>query len=143
MNYIEEICAECNNYFSREEQRHIGTFKIQDGNLTPSDFLKAGQYFRIVGSALNDGVYQVPTSDLVDEEFDGAVWAMNVPKAVVELAKEVETYMSGEGGKISPFISESFGGYSYTKATNSKGVLASWQDVFSSRLNKWRRIRVL
>lgn len=143
MNYIEEICAECNNYFSRGEQRHIGTFKIENGNLNPSDFLKSGQYFRIVGSALNNGVYQVPATDLKDEEFNGGVWAMSVPTAVIELAKELEAYQTGEGGKISPYISESFVGYTYTKATNSKGVLASWQDVFGSRLDKWRRIRVL
>lgn len=40
-------------------------------------------------------------------------------------------------------IPASFGGYSYSKATNASGVAVGWQDVFKSRLNTWRRIGAL
>lgn len=143
LDIVNEICAECNNYFSRGSDRHFGKFAIKNGELSPIEFIKPGQYYRIVGSMFNDGVYQDTSMDLIDEEFDGAVWAMNVPPAVIAIAQEVLEYQKEAGNKPSPYISESFGGYSYTKATNSKGILAGWLDVFGSRLNRWRRIRVL
>lgn len=55
---------------------------MQDGGIT-LPFLQEGQYFRVVGSVFNDGLYQYPTKDMIDEIFDGAVWALAVPKAVL------------------------------------------------------------
>lgn len=136
---LSEICAELRNYFSPEEHRHCGRFAISEGRLSV-DFLKNGQYFRIVGSALNDGVYQYPASSLVDEEFVGAVWAMSLPPSLIALSEEIEAFQQNE--KPSAFTSESFGGYSYTKATDSNGAAASWQTVFAKRLNQYRRIHL-
>ena len=46
---------------------------------------------------------------------------------------------------MSPFTSESFGGYSYSKSSGSGGngeaQALSWQRQFQSSLNKWRKIR--
>ena len=40
------------------------------------------------------------------------------------------------------FTSESFGGYSYTKATDSAtGQPATWETVFRSQLNPYRKLR--
>lgn len=135
---LTEICAELRNYFVTKI--HGGTFEIVGGKIVPSDFLQDGQYFRITGSLFNDGVYQFPASDLTDEVFTGAVWAMAVPPAVIALAAEIEAFQHSDAGKPSPYISESFGGYSYTRATGSNGGVASWQTVFAKRLNKWRKI---
>jgi hypothetical protein len=136
---LSEICAELRNYFVVPDGVHRGTFKIKDGMIAPLDFLQEGQYFRIVGSVFNDGVYQYPANDLTDETFDGAVWALAVPHEVVKLAEEIEAYTKTEAAKPSPFVSESFGGYTYQKASD-KGGSNSWQSVFSKRLNRYRRI---
>lgn len=138
---LTEICAEIRNYFVMEI--HEGTFEIVGGNIEPLDFLKTGQYFRIVGSALNNGVYQYPSADMTDETFEGSVWAMAVPPSVVALADEIKEYVESDAGKLSNFTSESFGGYSCSKATDSNGAPLSWEKVFANRLNKYRRLSVL
>lgn len=140
---LDEICAEIKNYFCSEQDVHYGTFEIVGGSVSPLDFLKAGQYFRIVGSTYNDGVYQYPTSELTDETFVGSVWAMRVPPAFIALSEDIKAYNESEAAKPSAYTSESFGGYSYTKATDSNGVAASWQTVFAKKLNKYRRLRIL
>lgn len=137
---LEKMCAECRNYFVSNIR--FGIFKIEDGAIEPLDFLQEGQYFRIVGSVLNDGVYQYPSSDLVDETFDGAVWAMSVPPSFIALSAEIKDWQDKDG-KPSAYTSESFGGYSYTKATNAKGQVATWKEVFASQLNTYRRMSIL
>ena len=138
---LTEICAELRNWFVVPNGVHIQTYTISGGSIAPLDFLKDGQYYRVVGSALNDGVYKNDGCGvLTDEEFDGAVWAMSVPPAVVALAAEIEEYNKSDAGKASPFTSESFGGYAYTKATDANGAPISWQKAFASRLNKWRKL---
>ena len=135
---ITEICAEIRNYFVKEI--HTGQFKISGGSIAPLNFLKDGQYFRIVGSDLNDGVYQYPASNLTDEAFYGAVWAMSVPPSFVALCTEIKDFIESDAGKASPYISENFGGYGYTKATDENGAPIGWQKAFASRLNKWRKL---
>ena len=135
---LTNLCAEIRNYF--ETEKRFGTFTISDGSISPSNFLQSGQYYRIVGSVFNDGVHRHPAHDLTDETFDGAVWAMAVPPAVVELAAEIEEYNKSDVGKPSPFTAESFGGYSYTKATDANGAPIGWQKAFAGRLNKYRKL---
>ena len=119
-------------------QIKVEKFTIEGGNITPSDFLKENDYYRIIGSRFNDGLYQYPNSDLTDEEFDGAVWVMRIPPAVITLAQDIEKYAQSDAGKQSAYVSESFGGYSYTKATNSNGTPQSWRQVFEDELSVWR-----
>ena len=135
---LTNLCAELRNYF--ETEKRFGTFTISDGSISPSNFLQDGQYFRIVGSVFNDGVYQYPATSLTDEVFEGAVWSMAVPPAVIDLAAEIEEYNKSDAGKASPYTAESFGGYSYTKATDANGAPIGWQKAFASRLNKWRKL---
>ena len=137
---LTEICAELRNYFEVPNGRHFGKFEISGGSIAPLDFLQEGQYFRIIGSVFNDGVHQYPASDLTDEVFHGAVWAMAVPPTLIALTAEIEEYNNSDAGKPSPFSSESFGGYSYTKATDASGEPISWQKAFASRLNKYRKL---
>ena len=137
---LTEICAELRNWFVVPNGVHIQTYTISGGSIAPLDFLQEGQYFRIIGSVFNDGVHQYPAADLTDEVFHGAVWAMAVPPTLIVLAAEIEGYNKSDAGKPSPFTSESFGGYAYTKATDENGAPISWQKAFASRLNKWRRL---
>ena len=137
---LTEICAELRNYFEVPNGRHFGTFTISGGSIAPLDFLQEGQYFRIVGSKRNDGLYQYPSAELTEEEFNGAVWVMRVPPAIVTLAQQYKEELEKESGKPSAYISESFGGYSYTKATNSKGVPLNWEHLHTDELNQWRII---
>ena len=137
---LTELLAEIRNYFEVPNGRHFGKFTISGGSIAPLDFLQEGQYFRIVGSVFNDGVYQYPATSLTDEVFEGAVWAMAVPPTLIALSAEIEEYCKSDAGKASPYASESFGGYSYTKATDANGVPIGWQKAFASRLSKWRRL---
>lgn len=147
---LTELCQELRNWF--ELKKHFGTFKIEGGQLTDSSFLQDGQYFRIVGSVFNDGVYQNDLSNpevLTDEEFRGAIWAMAVPPTVVALSDKIDEWQAMYGGvgsqNLSPFQSESFGGYSYSKGSGGSGSgngssVPTWQSTFADELSRWRKI---
>ena len=137
---LTEICAELRNWFVVPNGVHIQTYTISGGSIEPLDFLQDGQYFRIIGSVFNDGVHQYPAYDLTDEVFHGAVWSMAVPPAVIDLAAEIEEYNKSDEGKASPYISENFGGYGYTKATGSNGKVLTWKSVFADALNRYRKL---
>lgn len=143
---LTELCQELHNWFDRD--RFFGTFTIEGGVLTAPGLVD-GQYYRIVGSVFNDGVHQYgePTDTLEDETFNGAVWALGIPKAVIDLSAEIDAwrdkYEGADSAAMSPFNSESFGGYSYAKSragTSSGSGASGWQGVFASRLNMWRKI---
>lgn len=141
---LTELCQELHNWFDREQ--HTGTFTIENGNIT-ADFLADGQYYRIMGSVFSDGVHQYPSSELRDETFEGSVWALAIPAPVIKLSTEIEAwrgkYENADSAALSPFTSESFGGYSYTKGSGSSdgsGGGASWQSAFRAQLNRWRKI---
>lgn len=149
---IGEICAEIRNYFVKDGDIHIGDWEISNGTISPAlDF--PTDYFRIVGSRLNDGVHRVfelEHSLLIDEKFHGAIWIMSVPTEFILLANEIEAWQKKNGSvnsvNMSPFQSESFGGYSYSKGAGSSGAGSSvptWQKQYASRLNRYRRIREL
>ena len=65
---------------------------------------------------------------------------MAVPPTLIAISAEIEEYNKSDAGKASPYTAESFGGYSYTKATDANGAPIGWQKAFASRLNKWRKI---
>ena len=138
---LTDICASIRNYFCQDSDKHFGRFTISGGSIAPLDFLQEGQYFRIIGSVFNDGVYQYPATSLTDEVFEGAVWAMALPPSIIALSAEIEEYNKSDAGKPSPYASESFGGYSYQKFTDGNGGDGSrWQKAFASRLAKWRKL---
>ena len=137
---LTEICAELRNWFVVPNGVHIQTYTISGGSIAPLDFLQEGQYFRIIDSVFNDGVHQYPAADLTDEVFHGAVWAMAVPPALIALSAEIEEYNKSDAGKASPYISENFGGYGYTKATGSNGKVLTWKSVFADALNRYRKL---
>lgn len=136
---LEQILMDTNNLFVAPDGRHAGEYSIKGGSIA-LDFLAPGQYFWIKGSVFNDGLHVYPAADLTDEDFDGVVIAMAVPRALIALADEIKAWVD-KNGQESPYTSESFGGYSYSKATNSQGLAVGWRDVFRSRLNPWRKIK--
>lgn len=137
---LSELCKELRNWF--EKEKIFGTFTITDGTIQIPD-AQDGQYIRICGSVFNDGVYQYPVFNLKDETFKGAVWLMAVPQDVISLSDDVDAWKTKYADvMLSPYQSESFGGYSYTKASASTSGSANvtWQGVFADRLSHWRKI---
>ena len=136
---LEQVLRHLNNWFLVEI--HEGTFTVENGSIT-LPFLLTNQYFRIVGSVFNDGLHQYPAVDLTDETFTGSVWALAVPKAVIDLSVEIEAWQEKNGeASVSPYQSESFGGYSYSKATDAEtGGAVTWQSAFKQQLSAWRKI---
>jgi len=140
---LEQVLGHIHNWF--QVGIYPGEYTIQDGGIT-LPFLQDGQYFRIVGSVFNDGLHRYgPDMELLqDETFDGSVWALAVPRAVVDLAGEISAWQEKYKDTVeSPYTSESFGGYAYTKAGGAGDSTGSggWQAAFRSRLNQWRKVR--
>lgn len=132
---LDEICGSIHNYF--ESDVLSGEFEIVGGSIALD--LKDGQYFRVVGSAFNDGVWCYPAVEMIDETFDGEIWAMNVPRDFLKIANEIKDWQT-TNGNVGAYQSESFGGYSYQRATNGNGKAVGWQDAFSDRLKRWRKL---
>lgn len=134
---VGEVCAEIRNYFVASDGIHTDTFTVKNGAIL-LPFLADGQYFRIVGSVFNDGVYHYPAANLTDETFDGCVWAMAPTKEFLTVVDEINDYARTDAAKATPYKSESMGGYSYTMRDGADP--ASWQSVFRRRLNRWRKL---
>ena len=141
---LESVLIHLKNWFVVPGGIRSGIYTIANGEIE-LPFLQNGQYYRICGSVFNDGLnrYGDPGSILTDETFNGTVWALAVPNAVVRLADDIAEWQNKNGEAVaSPFNSESFGGYSYTKATDSTtGAQATWETVFRARLNPYRKQR--
>jgi hypothetical protein len=174
---ISEVCHEVKNWF--DYARIFGRFKIEEGKLRfldnsasiPSDLgLQDGQYYRIVESVFNDGVWQYhkpkeenaeeetetpetseepeEIEELRDEEFLGGVWLMAVPRDFLKKVDEIIAWEKKYGGvdsfAQSPLSSESFEGYSRSKASGGSGsggsTAITWKNNFASDLDKWRKI---
>lgn len=156
MRMLTEICQYLKNWFNRRPDgsdypKYFGEFEIADGELV-TDQLAVGQYYRVMGSLFNDGVHRYGEGNLTDETFDGAIWSMGVPAEILKLADDVtawqEEYGAVGSANMSPYASESFGGYSYTKASGRSGSSGAssasdsgtWQAAFYARLAPWRKI---
>lgn len=140
---LEQVLTYLNNWFLVD--LHEGTYTIENGSIA-LPFLQPGQYFRILGSVFNDGLYRYGDAEgLTDETFDGVIWALAVPRSVITLSEEIAEWQEKNKDAVnSPYTSESFGGYSYTKAAGgSNGAALTWQSVFSTRLNAFRKPREL
>ena len=146
---LSQICLYLKNWFTYNQSKYFGLCTISGGQCDIAvNNIQTGQYYRIVGSVFNDGVYKRGSEELVDEEFDGAIWAMAVPSDVIELAADIAAWQAKYGGtdseNMSPYQSESFGGYSYTKSSggsaNSDSSVPTWQSVFADRLRRYKKI---
>lgn len=140
---LEEVLSYLRNWFIMQNGIHNQEYSIEGGVLT-LPFLQDGQYYRIIGSVFNDGVYQYGDgTPLKDETFSGAVWALAIPRAIIKLAEDIAAWQEKNAAVVeSPYASESFGGYSYSKNSGVSGENGgiSWQSVFAYRLNTWRKV---
>lgn len=146
---LEMVCAHIHNYFevdSISNTRLItqGTFTIANGTIE-LPFLVPGQYFRIFGSKLNDGVHLYPDTEMIDETFTGAIWEMRPPQSFLQLCDEIEGWLTTYGDAMrNPYQSEEMiGVYRYTKMTSGKvsgEFIATWQNAYRAQLNEWRKL---
>ena len=145
---LTEICQYLKNWFNRGQKQLFGEFTIQDNQLNISD-IQTGQYYRIVGSVFNDGVHKKGSETLINETFNGSIWLMAVPQDVVALANEIADWQSKygttESENMSPFQSESFGGYSYSKSSGGSASATSssvptWQAVYADQLRRYKKL---
>lgn len=147
---IDEVCAYLHNYFNEDpvtDRKLIypGKYTIENGSIT-LPFLIEGQYFRVFGSKLNDGIHIYGQDELFDETFDGVIWEMRVPKRFLELVAEIEAWMDKYGDVMkNPYQSEDvIGVYRYTKMTTGKvtgDYIATWQNAYKQQLKEWQKMR--
>ena len=139
---LDEICGYLHNFFV--DEIHEGTYTVANGGIDLP--LLTGQYFCVRGSVFNDGVWQYPATGMASETFTGEIWAMAVPAAVMSLANDIEEWMSAyaDSNLTSPFTSESFNNYSYTRAQGASAdggyAPVTWQNIFGARLARWRKL---
>jgi len=121
---LTEICQYLHNYFDYE--RHIGDISIVGHEVFCNGEqieIEEGQYFALFRNRIPLGVFQA--DELTDKTFTGAIWLMDVPKAILDANTWAETWKAKNGAadsmSNSGFQSESFGGYSYSKGTNKNG----------------------
>ena len=137
---LEEVLTYIHNWFRRTA--YLNDWEVSDGSLD-LPFLKEGQYYRILGSTFNDGLHQHPAT-LTDESFHGEIWSLAIPQQIIDLSNEIDDWKSKNGDAAdSPYQSESFGGYSYSKGSRSDTdaeLLSGWQAAFNSRLIPWRKL---
>lgn len=137
------ICANLKNYFLRD--KYGGTFNVVSGTAPLSNLL-TGQYFRIVGSVLNDGVWQNTAEDLAhlqNETFEGEIWSMAIPRDFLELCGEIDDFnakIEEMSTSWTGFSSESWNGYSYSISSSAPDFILQKQANIKSRLNGYRRI---
>ena len=80
----------------------------------------------VLGVISDTHIRTMPTSGRIDREWS-------------------DKYLGVDSAAMSPFNSESFGGYSYSKSGGSSSsgnvdLSGTWQGAFADRLNNWRKI---
>lgn len=148
---LEQVLWHIHNWFERE-QIPVSTCCIDDGSLPTSitDRMLDGQWYRIEGSYLNDGLHKNPDTELSDETFSGTITLLAIPKPLLAVAEEISVWVAlnrkaTQQAAASPYQSESFDGYSYSirsdlTANSASGGLTGWQAAFASQLNPFRKI---
>ena len=143
VNTVCEVMRYCANFF---EHGYIDAdFTVsEDGVLSPIDGIVSGQYVAVQGSTLHDGVYRIEGGRLdagsafvPAEVFSGRIWLLHPPADFLNVCRMVEAFENASGKVNGPFQSESFGAYSYTRASGANGGLLTWQEAFSSRLRPY------
>lgn len=145
---LEDILWHIHNWFIRDEFSVSGC-TIANKSLPDSIDIPDGVWYRIQGSYLNDGMHLKGAKDegLTDETFDGTITTHVMPQALLRTAEEVSSWVAKYGEAYdSPYQSESFGGYSYSKKQGASGggsaapPQSGWQSVFAGRFTKWRKL---
>ena len=142
---MEEILNYINNYFAISKEEN--TFNINNNAITVRGNYLQGQYIKLEGSVLNDGIYKVETladntitiTGAINEEFKGTIYGLAIPKEIIGLSKKFEEQKEKIVNSI--YDSESFGEYSYTLAKTEKGTLYTAIDTVKNDLRKYRKLK--
>lgn len=140
------VMAECRNHFPIACT--AGRMRLEGGVLRLPDALPACRYVYLEGG-LQTGVWEAKSAleGLLltrdgqapeDEAFCGRVFCLRPPISFLSLAEAAEAY--SEKAPTGPFVSESFGGYTYTRASGSGGRPLTWQDALRPHLDVFRRM---
>lgn len=138
---IEQVLRYLNNYFivGSEVGLEVESNGVVVGN---SSSFVAGQYIWIMGTLLNDGIYQIGEVDgstlsifgLLPEPTVHTIHAMAIPKALQEVIKQIEKFNTINPAAVQ---SESLGDHSITYAGQG-----GWQAAFSAQLTPWKKIKM-
>ena len=141
---LEQVLGSIHNWFTRDTYDVSGC-EIADGQLPASISIPDGVWYRIQGSYLNDGMHLKGDEGegLTDETFDGTITTHVIPKALLSIVQEITDWNAEYGANAnSPYQSESFGGYSYSKGSWFAGQsgVSGWQAAFAGRFRQWRKL---
>ena len=102
-------------------------------------------YIGIEGSTLHDGVYKYTDdalegadADLPAETFKGRIWLLAPPRSFVSMCERISEY--DDKNPAGALQSESFGDYSYTRASGGNGKAATWQQAFATQMFGYRKM---
>lgn len=126
------------NYFERECIE--GEFAIRGGVVTPA---VSAPYIYISGSTSHDGLKKmhggaIEADNHPDETFTGRVWMLHPPDDFIALCESISAY--NYANPVGALMSETLNEYSYTRQSNGRGGVNSWQDAFASSLVPYRRM---
>ena len=124
------------NGYSIEVDGIIGSF---------SATYQVGQYVNIQNSVLNDGTYKISAvsgskltldATLIAEtnNEDICLWGLRLPKGLLDLATDIETYVSSQTTKAD-VMSESQGNRSVSYKDGS-----NWKSAFKTQLSQYRSV---
>lgn len=143
---LEHVLGSIHNWFQRDSFG-VKECSVTDGALPASVPIPDGVWYRIQGSYLNDGMHLKGDSEegLVDETFSGTITTHVIPKALLAIVEEASQWNAKYGAESSsPYQSESFGGYSYTKKSGSSSSSgpekSGWEAAFAGRFVQWRKL---
>lgn len=138
---VYEVLKYLRNFFPGER------WTLQDEEITEGEIplpgLQKGDMFLIEGSRRNDGVHVYGSAGLYGDTISGIATEICVPDNLTRLIGEINEWQEKYSEAIaSPYTSESFGGYSYSKSNGSaqSGGTVSWKTQFKDRLSVWRKV---
>lgn len=145
---LTDLCRKTRNWF--DKKRHFGIFDL-DSEL---DFACEGQFYRLIGDVTadgqclyvdyvctyTDGNFKVYGAETAHGILNGAIWEMSVPTDFLELYEKMTAWEEKNADILnSPFQSESFGGYSYSRASGKNGSLTVW-DNFADEIARYQKL---
>lgn len=130
-----ELLTYLRNYFPGRKWG-FSDYAISGGEIVLNDMWD-GDFYLIEGSRRNDGIHVYGDHDLLPEAFSGTVTELKIDNRLLKKWKEINSWCR-ENDKLirSPYQSESFGGYSYSKTS----ATTSWKTVFADDLKPWRKL---
>ena len=116
--------TKCNNFFAISCEK--GNFTIDGQKIQVNKNYVSGQYIRIIGSILNDGVYKITLANngyitlnenINDESFNGYIVGLAVPQDFIDLSNKIDEF---DKNKKVGVASESIPNYSVSFDTSVK-----------------------